>query len=294
MIVHEIADTIATITLDAPATRNALSMAGWQALTATVETVAAARPNAVVLRAAAAGMFCSGSDLREIAGLADDAAARAPFRLAMRAALAGLAALPMPVIAAIDGDCFGAGVALALAADVRIAGPRAVFAITPARLGITYPQQDIARLIAAVGPGQAARLLYGAARIDATEAARIGLVEILTDEVDAAAIAMLTTWPRCRQPVLLRSNRPSPVHRLAKTRRSMPRSIMPLPAPISAKGWPRFVNAVRHGSTRQPDPQRRQLPLRSACQACFSGPIMLWARSTRPAFPPARALAEVQ
>ena len=190
MIVHEIADTIATITLDAPATRNALSMAGWQALAAAVETVAAGNPRAVVLRAAAAGMFCSGSDLREIAGLADDATARAPFRLAMRAALAGLAALPMPVIAAIDGDCFGAGVALALAADVRVAGPRAVFAITPARLGITYPQQDIARLIAAVGPGQAARLLYGAARIDATEAARIGLVEILTDEADTAAIAM--------------------------------------------------------------------------------------------------------
>jgi enoyl-CoA hydratase/carnithine racemase len=135
-------------------------------------------------------MFCSGSDIREIAALADDAARRAPFRQAMRAALEPLAHLPMPVIAAIDGDCFGAGVALALAADVRVAGPRAVFAITPAKLGITYPQEDIARLAALVGPGQAARLLFAAQPIDADEAARIGLVEIRKDDAAAEALAL--------------------------------------------------------------------------------------------------------
>ena len=187
MIAHQTTDRIATLALDAPATRNALPMAGWQALLAAVEAIAAQAPRAVVLCAAGAAMFCSGSDLREIAGLADDAAARGPFRQAMRAALEGLAQLPMPVIAAIDGDCFGAGVALALAADVRVAGPRAVFAITPAKLGITYPQEDIARLVTLVGPGQAARLLYGATRIDAAEAARIGLVEVLADDALAEA-----------------------------------------------------------------------------------------------------------
>jgi enoyl-CoA hydratase/carnithine racemase len=183
MIAHDIRDGIATITLDAPATRNALPIAGWQALAGAVVAVAAAHPRVVVLRASGAGMFCSGSDLREIAALADDPARRAPFRQAMRDALDPLARLAMPVIAAIDGDCFGAGVALALAADLRVAGPRAVFAITPAKLGITYPQQDIARLVALIGPGQAARLLYAAARIDAAEATRIGLVEIGAKDV---------------------------------------------------------------------------------------------------------------
>jgi enoyl-CoA hydratase/carnithine racemase len=190
MIAHDLTGPVATITLDAPATRNALPMAGWQALAATLATVAAARPRVVLVRATGAGMFCSGSDLREIAALADDAAARAPFRLAMRAALDALAALPMPVIAAIDGDCFGAGVALALAADMRVAGSRAVFAITPAKLGIMYPQADIARLVALIGPGQAARLLYGATRVDAAEAARIGLVEVVADDAHASALAM--------------------------------------------------------------------------------------------------------
>jgi enoyl-CoA hydratase/carnithine racemase len=167
-----------------------MPMAGWHALAGAVASIAAAQPRVVVLRARGAGMFCSGSDLGEIAGLADDAAARPPFRQKMRAALQALTQLPMPVIAQIDGDCFGAGVALALAADVRVAGPRAVFAITPARLGITYPQEDIARLIALVGPGQAARLVYGATRIDADEAARIGLVEMRADDAPAAATAM--------------------------------------------------------------------------------------------------------
>jgi enoyl-CoA hydratase/carnithine racemase len=190
MITHTIADRIATITLDAPATRNALSMAGWQALAEAVRAVGAQAPRVVLMQAAAPGMFCSGSDLREIAALGDDPARRAPFRQAMRDALDPLAQLPMPVIAAIDGDCFGAGVALALAADIRVAGPRAVFAVTPAKLGIGYPQQDVARLVALVGPGQAARMLYAAARIDAAEAARIGVVEIVADDAAAQALAM--------------------------------------------------------------------------------------------------------
>ena len=190
MIAHQITDGIATITLDAPATRNALPLAGWHALAGAVAAIAAAGPRAVVVLGGAPGMFCSGSDIREIAALADDAGRRAPFRQAMRDALEPLARLPMPVIAAIDGDCFGAGVALALAADVRVAGPRAAFAVTPAKLGITYPQEDVARLVALIGPGQAARLLYAAARIDAAEAARIGLVEVPAGNAAAEAMAL--------------------------------------------------------------------------------------------------------
>ncbi|WP_353228437.1 enoyl-CoA hydratase-related protein [Novosphingobium sp.] len=193
MITHDITDGIATITLDAPATRNALPLAGWHALADAVGAVAARHPRALVLRGGTAGMFCSGSDIREIAALADDPARRAPFRLAMRDALEPLARLPCPVIAAIDGDCFGAGVALALAADLRVAGPRAVFAITPAKLGITYPQEDVARLVALVGPGVAARLLYSAARVDADEALRIRLVEMRADDALAAAMAQAET-----------------------------------------------------------------------------------------------------
>lgn len=189
MITTTFAHHQATITLDAPRTRNALPMAGWHALAEAVARIGQANPHVVLIRSAAEGMFCAGSDLKEIAALAENEAARAPFRRAMRDALDGLAGLAMPVIAAVDGDCFGAGVALALAADIRVAGPRAVFAITPAKLGIAYPGEDVARLRALVGPGQSARLLYAADPIGADEALRIGLAEIAGDAAVAAALA---------------------------------------------------------------------------------------------------------
>jgi enoyl-CoA hydratase/carnithine racemase len=82
-----------------------------------------------------------------------------------------------------------------MACDVRVAGEGARFAITPAKFGISYPQEDVARLVALVGPGQASRLLLGAAVIDSAEAARIGLVELLAPGIgpvlDGLAEAMI-------------------------------------------------------------------------------------------------------
>jgi enoyl-CoA hydratase/carnithine racemase len=108
----------------------------------------------------------------------------------MRAGLDALAGLPIATIAAIEGPCYGAGVALAMACDIRVAGEGARFAITPAKFGISYPQQDVARLIALVGPGQASRLLIGAGTIDSAEAFRIGLVELWTEDVGRAVEAL--------------------------------------------------------------------------------------------------------
>jgi enoyl-CoA hydratase/carnithine racemase len=65
-----------------------------------------------------------------------------------------------------------------MACDVRLAAPGARLAATPAKLGISYPQEDVHRLVSLVGPGQAARLLLGAGTVDGPEAARIGLVEL--------------------------------------------------------------------------------------------------------------------
>lgn len=138
------------------------------------------------------GAFCAGSDLREIAELAGNAAARPEFRKAMRDAMDGFGRLSIPSVAAIDGDCFGAGVALALACDIRVAGENARFAITPAKLGIAYPQEDVERVVRAVGRGQAARLFFAAEPVDAVEAARIGLVEIATVSARMEAVRIAT------------------------------------------------------------------------------------------------------
>lgn len=179
---------VARLSIDRPAARNALDMAGWAALAGAVARVAASPARVLIL--GGGGPFCAGSDLGEIARLADDAAGREPFRQAMRTAIDPLAALPIPAIAAIGGDCYGAGVALALACDIRIAAPAARFAVPPARLGIAYPHRDVMRLAAAVGRERAARLLLSGDPVDAAEARRIGLIGEVADDVDAAALTL--------------------------------------------------------------------------------------------------------
>lgn len=169
---------IATIALARPEAKNALPIAAWDAIAAAAREVGDAR--AVILRSDVPRIFSAGADVREFEQLQADPALRTRFREAMRAGIEALAALPMPVIAAIDGGCFGAAVALVLAADIRIAGTYAEFGVTPARLGLGYPRADVARLEAQIGKGMAAMLLFTGDRIRPDEAKKIGLVELKT------------------------------------------------------------------------------------------------------------------
>jgi enoyl-CoA hydratase/carnithine racemase len=178
---------VARLVLDRPEARNAVPADQWQRLGALAQEAARSGARLLIL-SGQGGAFCAGADLKDFPLLKGDEAARTGFRLAMHEGLDALAALPIPTIAAIDGPCFGAGVALAMACDIRIAGSGALFAITPAKFGISYPQEDVRRLVALVGSGQAARLLFGAAAIDGAEAERIGLVEIFARDAFSEAV----------------------------------------------------------------------------------------------------------
>ena len=170
---------VARLLLDRPETRNAIPAAGWAGLARAIGETGDAR---LLVLSGAGAALCAGADLADFPAFRDDEAARLRFREDMRAALDRLRDLPIPTVARIEGPCYGAGVALAMACDLRIAAADARFAITPAKLGISYPQEDVHRLVALVGPGQAARLLFTAAAIGAEEALRIGLVELVGDE----------------------------------------------------------------------------------------------------------------
>ncbi|HEX8621773.1 MAG TPA: enoyl-CoA hydratase/isomerase family protein [Allosphingosinicella sp.] len=170
-------DGVARLRLDRPEARNAIPAAGWGELAARCGEAAACGARLLVV-AGSSEAFCAGADLADFPSFAADPAKATAFRLIMRRGLDALKDLPIATVALVEGPCFGAGVALAMACDLRIAGPAARFAITPAKLGISFPQEDVARLVALVGPGQASRLLLGAGAIDSAEAARIGLVEL--------------------------------------------------------------------------------------------------------------------
>jgi enoyl-CoA hydratase/carnithine racemase len=106
--------------------------------------------------------------------------------------MGGLLDLPMPVVALIHGYCIGGGVMVALAADIRVCADDAQFAIPAAKLGVGYPHEATAQLVALVGPGLAAEILFAGRRFDAGEAARIGLVNraVPKAELDGAVAAL--------------------------------------------------------------------------------------------------------
>jgi enoyl-CoA hydratase len=182
---------VATIALARPEAKNAIPIGGWQAIAAAAVEVRDAR--VVILQSDAPGIFSAGADIGEFERIRAEPRLRTVFHKVMRRGIEAIAGLPMPVIAAIDGGCFGAAVALALAADIRIAGDDAEFAITPARLGLGYPQEDVARVVAQVGRGIAAVMLFTGGKMQADEAERIGLAELRADDAGETARTFAAT-----------------------------------------------------------------------------------------------------
>lgn len=104
--------------------------------------------------------------------------------------VAALAALRIPVVAWVDGDCHEEALELALAADVRVAGESAAFRMGHVREGRIPSHGGTQRLTRAVGRGQALRLLLTGETLDADDALRVGLVHDVGDLEDAEALAV--------------------------------------------------------------------------------------------------------
>lgn len=186
----ETAGRVAHLLIDRAAKRNAFTQAMWEALPVLLgEAMADDAVRVLILRAAEPGAFSAGADIAEFATGARDAAWRAANQAAIARAQFELARAPKPVIAYVDGDCVGGGCGLALACDLRVATPAARFGITPAKLGLVYSLHDTKLLVDLVGPAQAKRILFTAGLIDAAEACRIGLVDLL----DADPIGLAET-----------------------------------------------------------------------------------------------------
>lgn len=98
--------------------------------------------------------------------------------------------LPIPVIAAINGFCYGSATELILGCDIRIAADNARFSIPEVRFGLAPDMGGTTRLTHLVGIGQAKRLILGCEEIDAEEALRIGLVEIMVKKEELNERAM--------------------------------------------------------------------------------------------------------
>jgi enoyl-CoA hydratase/carnithine racemase len=170
----EYGGAVATVWLDRPTKRNAMTYDMWCALSDVCRQLASDPEVRVVVLRSTSNHFCAGADIAELH--APRPSTDPSFMEVNQAAEAALATLSRPTVAAIDGDCIGGGAALAIDCDLRVTTAASRFGITPARLGISYPPASVERLARLVGPGSASWLLFTGELIDAATALRIGLV----------------------------------------------------------------------------------------------------------------------
>ena len=171
---------VTTVELCRPERRNALDLDTCHEVREAVETAAADGSRAVVVTGRGTS-FCAGADLTGVYG--------SEFVDALYAMLRTVTRVEIPVVAAVNGPAIGAGTQLALACDLRVAAPTAVFGVPTARNGMAVDAWTIRTLAAVAGAGTAKALMLGADLLDAETAYARGLVDRLGDTDAAAAWA---------------------------------------------------------------------------------------------------------
>ncbi|QEV21409.1 enoyl-CoA hydratase/isomerase family protein [Streptomyces alboniger] len=168
---HTVTDGVATVVIDHPAKRNAMTADMWRRVPPLFAGLAADPAVRVVVLTGEGETFCAGADISSLRE-----APEAAQELAVRAEDA-IAAFPKPTLAAVRGYCVGGGSQLAGVCDLRFTEEGAMFGVTPAKLGIVYPASSTRRLVSLVGPATAKYLLFSGELIDAQRALRTGLVD---------------------------------------------------------------------------------------------------------------------
>jgi 2-(1,2-epoxy-1,2-dihydrophenyl)acetyl-CoA isomerase len=183
-------EAVATITLNRPQARNALTAEMKDSLLATVRRAAADAAVRAVIITGAGEAFCSGQDLREHAEvLASGAEPTATVREHYNPIITCVMTMPKPVIAAVNGNAAGAGASLALACDFRVAARRASLLMAFARVGLGADSGASVTLQRLAGAAKATELLMLAEPVDAEHALAAGLVTTVVgdDEVMSEA-----------------------------------------------------------------------------------------------------------
>jgi 2-(1,2-epoxy-1,2-dihydrophenyl)acetyl-CoA isomerase len=184
----EIDEGVAVITMNRPDRRNAFSQAMVSALGVVLAQVETDEAVGCVVLTGAGGAFCAGGDVKSMAAPPTDRGDGAGQsldalihrqRLNQRATSGRLWSMPKPTIAAIGGPAAGAGLALALACDLRYAVPGAVLTTAFARVAFAGDYGGTWFLTRLVGSGKAKELYYFSERLSAEDAHRLGIVNAI-------------------------------------------------------------------------------------------------------------------
>jgi enoyl-CoA hydratase/carnithine racemase len=196
----ETAAGVAVLTIDRPEARNAIGFGTMSELEATLDELAGSEAAVLVVTGGGDRAFVSGGDLKELSTVRthEDALGMAQR---VRRLLDRLAALPMPVIAALNGHALGGGAEVAIAADIRIAADDARIGFNQISLGIMPAWGGAERLAALVGRSRALLAVSTGEQYDAVSAQRLGLLDLVVPRAEfdrewrALAARMAATAP---------------------------------------------------------------------------------------------------
>ncbi len=186
LVHYEVTDGVATLVLDSPANRNALSRQLVTELFAGLDRAEGDDEVKVVLLRSADRVFCSGADLSEATGEGMAEGARRIVELQRR-----IVASPKPVVVRLDGPVRAGGIGIVAASDIVVAAPGATFALTEVRLGLAAAVISLT-VFSRMTSRAASRAVLTGETFDAATAAEWGLVTEVSEDVDAAVSRVLT------------------------------------------------------------------------------------------------------
>jgi enoyl-CoA hydratase/carnithine racemase len=167
---------VSVVTIDRPEARNAVARATMSELAAAIDHVQDSPARVLVITGGGTRVFVSGGDLKELAQIRTLEGA-ASMAEQMRNVLDRLATLPIPVVAAVNGDAYGGGAEVAVGCDIRIAAADVKCAFNQITLGIMPAWGGIERLTALIGRGRALSLMMTGRIIPADAAFQLGLFD---------------------------------------------------------------------------------------------------------------------
>jgi enoyl-CoA hydratase/carnithine racemase len=209
---------VATLTLSRPGRLNALTFEVYRELIEAFRALQAREAVRAVVITGSGDAFCSGGDVVEIIGplLQQDPEAQLQFTRMTCELVRAMRGLHKPVVAALNGTAAGAGAAIALAADLRLAAEQARIAFLFVKVGLAGADMGVAFLLPRiVGLGRATQLLLTGEFVDAAEAHRIGLYNQVLPKAELAAAARETALRLAR----------GPAEALAATKRALSREL---------------------------------------------------------------------
>lgn len=175
-------ESVVVVTLQNPARLNALDLDGWQQLAASFERLGRREAlRLVVMRGAGGCAFSAGADIGEFPEKRQSAQAAARYNDAIAAAIRAVMAIPVPVIAMIEGLAVGGGCELAAACDIRIAARESRLGLPLGRLGVMQGLVEAYAVVRVIGAAQLKWLLFSGELISADEALTMGLVHRVVD-----------------------------------------------------------------------------------------------------------------